>query len=309
MFTSLENLHVKSDERKTCETSRKVSIGLPVYNAEKTIRAALESLLNQTYQNFELIVSDNASTDRTAKICAEYASSDRRIRFFQQPRNRGAWKNFFFVLSHAHEDYFMWAAADDLWKPGFIDTCLRTLDANPQAGLAMTGWEIVGRWSGPFFRAIDFPSWSPLSDQNRDSRLTYFIELDYLTHKANFFYGLWHRDLAIKSMGLFEDIPHHFDRNGGDIAILTYALGQRSFAFIPDVMFFKMYKYLPLTLKTGKIFAAVKAVSKPWRFLRWKATKNRQLKNHQTLLKISLKALGLNPQDVEILLNSACTKF
>lgn len=291
------------------QTSPKVSIGLPVCNGAETIHEAIDCLLAQTFQDFELIISDNASTDKTASICENYAIKDERIRFLRQETNRDAFCNFATVLELASSEYFMWAAADDLWKPEFIDACVRTLDATPQVGLVMTGWEIVGRWSGPFFRGIDFPSWSPLSDLDPNHRITYFVERDSLTHKANFFYGLWHRDLAIKSLDLFRDIPQHFAYNGLDIAILTYALGRRPFAFIPDILFFKMYKYFPATLQTGKMLAAVEAIRRPWRFLHRKATRNEGQLKHQTLLKISLEALRLNPQNIESLLNSACTKF
>ena len=289
--------------------SPKVSIGLPAYNGARTIRAAIDCLLAQTFQDFELIISDNASTDKTASICENYAIRDGRIRFIRQETNSDAYTNFATVLDLASGEYFMWAAADDLWKPEFIDTCVRTLDAAPQVGLVMTGWEIVGRWSGPFFRGLDFPSWSPLSDADPDHRLTYFVERDSLTHKANFFYGLWHRDLAIRSLDLFRDIPQRFAYNGLDIAILTYTLGQRPFAFIPDILFVKMYKYVPVTLQTGKMLAAVGAIRRPWRFLHRNTTRKEKGQNHQTLLKISLEALRLNPQNIENLLNSACTKF
>ncbi len=97
-----------------------VSIGMPVYNGELFIRSALESLLAQTYTDFELIISDNASTDDTATICRDYASKDARIRYVRQAENRGAAANFQFVLDEAVGEYFMWAAADDCWSPDWL---------------------------------------------------------------------------------------------------------------------------------------------------------------------------------------------
>lgn len=99
-----------------------VSIGMPVYNGEKYIQSALDSLLRQSYAEFELIISDNASTDSTESICRLYAGKDSRIKYFRQPYNFGAAANFQFVLDKARGTYFMWAACDDKWSPDWIET-------------------------------------------------------------------------------------------------------------------------------------------------------------------------------------------
>ena len=93
---------------------------MPVYNGELFIREALNSLLNQTFTDFELVISDNASTDGTEMICQEYADKDKRIRYVRQVQNRGATANFQFVLDAAVGKYFMWAAADDLQSSNFL---------------------------------------------------------------------------------------------------------------------------------------------------------------------------------------------
>lgn len=99
-----------------------VSIGMPVYNGAQYIREALDSLLAQTFTDFELIISDNASTDATQSICEEYAHRDPRIRYVRQAENKGALANFQFVLDHAQGGFFMWAAADDRWDKHWIET-------------------------------------------------------------------------------------------------------------------------------------------------------------------------------------------
>ena len=104
--------------------SPKVSIGMPVYNGELFIREALDSLLAQTFTDFELIISDNCSTDGTEAICREYADKDSRIRYVRQAENRGATANFKFVLDEAVGEYFMWAAADDVWDKSWIESLL-----------------------------------------------------------------------------------------------------------------------------------------------------------------------------------------
>ena len=92
-----------------------VSIGMPVYNGERFIRQALDSLLAQDCENFELIISDNASADGTQEICLEYAAQDGRIRYYRNENNLGALANFNRVLGLAQGPYFMWAAHDDVW--------------------------------------------------------------------------------------------------------------------------------------------------------------------------------------------------
>ena len=108
----------------------KVSIGLPVYNNEKTIAKTLESLMNQSYKNFELIISDDASKDKTFDICSTYQKQDVRIKCFRQEKNLGFWKNWFFVLERAKGEYFMWAEGDDVWLEDFIEKNFQFLESN-----------------------------------------------------------------------------------------------------------------------------------------------------------------------------------
>ena len=107
-----------------------VSIGMPVYNGEIFLQKALDSLLNQSYSNFELIISDNASEDSTSEICLKYAQKDKRIFYVRQAKNIGAFDNFKFVLNKAKGKFFFWAAVDDYWKPDFIKKNLDVLITN-----------------------------------------------------------------------------------------------------------------------------------------------------------------------------------
>jgi glycosyltransferase involved in cell wall biosynthesis len=101
-----------------------VSIGMPVYNGAEFIRNAIDSLLAQTFSEFELIISDNASDDDTEAICNEYAQRDCRIRYIRQNENMGIAANFQFVLDNSDGHYFMWAAADDVWDATWIEKML-----------------------------------------------------------------------------------------------------------------------------------------------------------------------------------------
>lgn len=106
----------------------RVSIGLPVYNGENFLRDALDSLLCQTYEDFEILISDNASTDQTQAICEEYAAKDKRIRYERQAVNSGAAANYNRTFKMARGELFKWAAHDDLCLPTFIERCVEALD-------------------------------------------------------------------------------------------------------------------------------------------------------------------------------------
>ncbi len=109
----------------------KVSIGLPVYNGQKYLDTAIESILNQTFTDFELIISDNASTDRTREICESYAAKDGRIRYLRNERNIGAGPNYNLVFHQALGEYFKWASHDDICAPEFLEKCVAILDRDP----------------------------------------------------------------------------------------------------------------------------------------------------------------------------------
>jgi glycosyltransferase involved in cell wall biosynthesis len=129
---------VESGEEKTVRLapppphhSPSVSIGLPVYNGAATVGRAIIALLGQTFADFELIISDNGSTDATEEICRDFARRDERIRYVRHRRNRGPAPNFTFVLAEARAPLFMWAASDDHWQPEFLATSVDVLRADP----------------------------------------------------------------------------------------------------------------------------------------------------------------------------------
>ena len=116
----------------------RVSLGMPVYNGENYIVATLDSLLAQTYTDFELIICDNASTDGTEAICRDYAARDPRVRYHRNETNIGASANYNLTFELARGDYFKWAAHDDLCAPTYIERCVEALDRDPDVVLAYT---------------------------------------------------------------------------------------------------------------------------------------------------------------------------
>jgi glycosyltransferase involved in cell wall biosynthesis len=122
----------------------RVSIALPVYNGEAFVGGAIESLLGQTFTDFELAIVDNASTDGTTAICRDLAARDRRVRYHLNPRNIGGgpnWNRAFELATPA--PYFKWAAHDDIHAPTFLEKCVGALDSDPGAVLAFTQAEFV----------------------------------------------------------------------------------------------------------------------------------------------------------------------
>lgn len=112
------------------EIKPKVSIGLPVYNGEKTIKKSINSLLSQTFRDFELIISDNASDDETSNICKGFSLKDPRIKYIRQKKNIGVGENFKYVLEKASGKYFMWIGADDWISSELLEVNVSVLELN-----------------------------------------------------------------------------------------------------------------------------------------------------------------------------------
>jgi glycosyltransferase involved in cell wall biosynthesis len=136
-FLALALYHQRSvEDPVTVNAAPRLSIGLPIYNGETFLAESLEALLGQSYADFELIISDNASTDNSADICRRYAKQDSRIRYVRQPRNIGMVPNHNFVLGQATSELFKWASDDDLYARDLLRRCVDALDENPQVVLA-----------------------------------------------------------------------------------------------------------------------------------------------------------------------------
>ena len=162
-----------------------ITVGLPVYNGSNTIRQVLNSLLSQSFTDFILVISDNASTDDTGTICQEYASIDSRVRYIRQSQNIGAEANFRFVFQAALSEYFMWAAADDIRSPDFLERNLMFLREHPD----YLGSTCPVRFQGRPFNKIAMGDAS-LADDDPYQRLTDF----FVTWHANGrFYSLFRR--------------------------------------------------------------------------------------------------------------------
>jgi len=132
----------------------KVTIGVPAYNGERHIGQAIESLLNQDFPDFELILSDNGSNDGTGKICLDYQQKDKRIKYYRYERNVGLIRNFNRVFEMSSGQYFMWASCDDTWEKDYISSCMEVLEGDPSVVLCYSATNLVND-DGSLIRQYD----------------------------------------------------------------------------------------------------------------------------------------------------------
>jgi glycosyltransferase involved in cell wall biosynthesis len=202
----------------------KVSIGLPVYNGQHYLRQAIESIVNQTYRNFELIICDNASTDDTAAICAEYAAREPRIRYYRQPQNIGATANFNRTFELASGPYFKWAAHDDVLEPTYLEKCVVVLEQTPDAVLCQSLVKMVTD-QGECLEEYDHTAFGTAS-RSPSTRLAARMR----PHDCQEIFGVIRSDVLRRT----ELIGYHL---GGDRTLLIdLALLGRS-ALVPEFLF------------------------------------------------------------------------
>jgi glycosyltransferase involved in cell wall biosynthesis len=174
----------------------RVSIGLPVYNGEKYIQHALDSLLQQDYEDFELIISDNASTDLSPEICKRYAAMDKRIRYYQNESNIGAKWNYRRVFELAKGKYFKWAACDDECYPSMVRRCAETLDETPASVvLVYPKGEIIDEYGRVVGTPEDHVNSNAAKPHRRLTRVLFRVAL------AHSFYGLIRSEALRKTRG------------------------------------------------------------------------------------------------------------
>jgi glycosyltransferase involved in cell wall biosynthesis len=151
--------------------STRLTIGMPVYNDFQYIEKSLHSILNQTYTNFDLIISDDGSTDGSQQICERFASIDSRITYIRQPNNLGISRNMQFLLSLADTPFFMWAGDDDLYDPKFIEKLITELQ-NSEAVSAFCNFSTIDEED----KVIETFTHFNYSEPNRRKRLNGFIK-------------------------------------------------------------------------------------------------------------------------------------
>jgi len=223
-----------------------LTMGMPVFNEEKYIGEAIESLLAQTYKDFILIISDNASTDRTPQICQYYAKKDKRIVYIRHNENKGSLFNFRYVLEQANTPFFMWCSGHDKWHPSFVEKLLPELKKDDVllSYPEMRKINIDGT-PGEIYKN-DFTT---VNINNAIERYLYIIRgID----SANIIYGIW-RTQALKNCDF------DLETFAPDRVILAQTAIEGKFKQYPEPLFFlrERKKYIDYSERVREAFTSV----------------------------------------------------
>ncbi|MGI9328390.1 MAG: glycosyltransferase family 2 protein [Pseudomonadales bacterium] len=204
----------------------KVSIGVPIFNGANYLQEALDSLLAQTYEDFEILICDNASTDSTGDICKKYVAQDHRISYHRNEQNIGPDLNFTRIVDLARGEYFKWAAHDDLLEPTFLQKCVAALDADPEVVLCHSLTRIIDHQNREL---STYDSGLQAAASNRQSRR--FAALILHQHICSDMFGLIRID-ALRQSKRLEGNYHGCDR-----AMLAELSLIGRFAQLPEALF------------------------------------------------------------------------
>lgn len=203
----------------------RVSIGLPVYNGENYLQQSLDSLLRQSFTDFELIISDNASTDSTPDICTDYADRDSRVRYIRQDTNIGAAPNHNFVVHQARGELFKWASHDDLYHRELLRRCVQLLDADPTVVLAHSYDAIIDEDS----RIIERPRYALATSSS--SPITRFHSM---------LYGLGGNDVyGVVRLDVMRRTHLHGSYHNADRVIVSELALHGRFAQWPEILYYR----------------------------------------------------------------------
>jgi glycosyltransferase involved in cell wall biosynthesis len=218
--------HQAHAERASANHARRVptlGIGLPVYNGERYLRQALDSLLEQSFTDYELVILDNASTDGTSAIALEYAARDGRIRYHRNAVNIGAARNFNLAFELTSGRYFKWAADDDLVRPRFLERCVAALEEEPRSVLAYAKARIIDERGEP---VVDYDPRFVTDAQRATARFASMLT----EHKCFQIFGVIRRD-ALERTRLIGLHAH------GDGVLLAHLALLGRFVEIPEFLF------------------------------------------------------------------------
>jgi glycosyltransferase involved in cell wall biosynthesis len=203
-----------------------ISIGMPVYNAQKHLSGSLDSLLAQDFRDFEIIISDNASTDRSGEIAREYAKKDPRVRYLRNYRNFGVYENFNQVFRLSSGRYFMWAGAHDLWSPRFLSTALTRLEENKSAVLCYGITQLIDGNKTEKGYTTDYLDTTGLSI------IDGFLKVLWAQTYCNAVYGLIRSDILSQTRLFINSI------SADNLLLIELSL-RGSFIQLPEVLYFR----------------------------------------------------------------------
>ncbi|MGI0034562.1 MAG: glycosyltransferase family 2 protein [Nitrososphaera sp.] len=199
---------------------------MPVYNGEKFIRESIASILRQSFRDLELIISDNASTDATERICREFATKDRRIRYYSNPVSTDVTENYNRVFHYARGDYFKWASCNDVCAQEFIYRCVDVLDRRPDVVLC---YPKTGLFDTEITDAEDYEDNLDLQEEDPPSRFLHLIERMGLNNALN---GVIRTEVLRRT-------PLHKHFAGSDINLMAELTLYGKFVEVPERLFYR----------------------------------------------------------------------
>jgi glycosyltransferase involved in cell wall biosynthesis len=208
------------------ETSPRVTMGMPVFNGEPFLEEALRSLLAQTFEDFELIISDNASTDRTGDICRDYAARDVRIRYLRNDANVGFCLNQNRVYGLARGDYFLLAHHDDVRSPHYLERTVPVLDSDPGVVICYTKTRDIDEHGNPLPRQDPALRWE---SPDYRARFRDTIRMDHICEP----------DFGLTRMSVLRATRLHGDYADSDRVLLADLALRGRFHCVPEYLFFR----------------------------------------------------------------------
>jgi glycosyltransferase involved in cell wall biosynthesis len=206
----------------------RISIGVPVYNGEAYIAQALEALLGQTFADFEIVISDNASRDRTAEICQAYASRDTRIRYYRSDVVLPPAENHNRAFDLSSGEFFKWAAHDDLCAPTFLERCLEAMERDPSVVLVYPKARIIDNEGAPL---VEYTYQLTTGAARASQRFGALVRANHRVHGAFEIYGLV-RAAALRQIPPMGNYPR------ADSLVLARLSLLGRFHEVPEVLFF-----------------------------------------------------------------------
>ena len=220
-------LNNSQNRLNNCLNNPLVSIGLPVYNGEMYISRSINSILAQKYDNLELIISDNCSTDSTTEICKRYAEIDPRIKLTVNECNIGAFPNFLIALNKSSGKYFMFAAVDDFWAPQYLTTMVNELELHPECDLVRCASERFNE-DGSKFDIVQFFDNENINDMSQFKLVFRAVSSENVCY---YIYGLF-RTECIKSL-FNKKIPQVF---GADFLFIIHVFMSSRVRYVDKIL-------------------------------------------------------------------------
>jgi glycosyltransferase involved in cell wall biosynthesis len=248
VFTAADQTRRADFNPRPARSRPRVSVGIPVRNGQRFIRQAIDSLLAQTFTDFELIICDNASTDQTEAICREYAARDARVRYFRNTFNVGPAGNHNKCFNLCRGEYFRWHAHDDMCAPDYLEKCVQVLDADPGVVIAYPSTLVVDENGKPMEEYRFHPKTDSPDPTRRFGEL---VLVNHRAHRAVEIFGL------IRASALCQTPLQGAYARGDSVLLVRLALLGR-FVELPARLFLsrshssQSMQTLPSSIKHGK---------------------------------------------------------